>query len=311
MDPKVSVAFITYNHASFIESALESVLCQEVDFDYEVVIGDDFSTDETSQIVNRFYLENPDKIRVLSRERNLGYPANFNDTLLQCKGRYIATMDGDDLMLPGKLQKMAAFLDENPECIMVAHDLVEFDSKTGKIIRIIKPRKNKDRYDLQDFVRYGSIFGNSSKMFKKEALPSQPVHPEIEVIADYYQTLHTVDDHQVGYIPLVLGKYRSHASSLMKVTKGRQVFHDIKFTLDSITEKYGSRYGPYYGNMMAYAYLMAGIEEFHHENFPKAREELMNSLKANWHYTRAQYFYLILSFLPRFLRKAFRSLGKK
>ena len=70
-NPLVSVWFLTYNHVKFIEAALDSVLAQKADFPYEIVIGDDASTDGTSEILDRYQSEHPDKIKILRSTKNL------------------------------------------------------------------------------------------------------------------------------------------------------------------------------------------------------------------------------------------------
>src|SRR4051812_34747689 len=103
---KVSVLVITYNHARFIEKALESVLTQETDFDYEVVVGDDRSTDDTPSHINRFQRRYPGVIRQALRDNTIGATANAATTLAMCRGEYVAIIDGDDFWTSQtKLQK--------------------------------------------------------------------------------------------------------------------------------------------------------------------------------------------------------------
>lgn len=119
---KVSVAMITYNQEKFIAQAIESVLMQEADFDYELIIGEDCSTDRTREIVVDYHKRFPDKIRLLSPEQNLGAVKNFFRTIQSCSGQYIALLEGDDYWTSAhKLQKQADFLDAHPECALCFH----------------------------------------------------------------------------------------------------------------------------------------------------------------------------------------------
>jgi glycosyltransferase involved in cell wall biosynthesis len=114
---KVSVLIITYNHAKYIAQAIESVLMQKVNFDYEIVIGDDCSTDGAPQIIQKF-ADKHSQIKALLRPYNLGLRGkiNFMDALSICQGEYIAMLDGDDYWIdPNKLQKQVDFLDFNPD----------------------------------------------------------------------------------------------------------------------------------------------------------------------------------------------------
>ena len=89
---KASVLMVTYNHQEFIAQALDSVLMQEVDFEYEIIIGEDCSTDNTRQIVIDYQRKYPDKIRLLLPEVNLGAHENFIATYKACNGKYIALL---------------------------------------------------------------------------------------------------------------------------------------------------------------------------------------------------------------------------
>ncbi|MBX3265912.1 MAG: glycosyltransferase [Acidobacteria bacterium] len=120
--PKVSVCMITYNHEPYIAQAIEGVLMQETDFPVELVIGEDCSTDNTRKICEDYAKRFPDKIRLLSRSKNLGMSANFLDTLENCNGEFIAFCDGDDYWTsPQKLQKQVDFLKDNPAYSLCYH----------------------------------------------------------------------------------------------------------------------------------------------------------------------------------------------
>jgi len=128
---KVSVCMITYNHEKYIVQALESALMQQADFEYEIVVGEDCSTDRTRALLVGLQQQHPAKIRLLLPERNLGMMPNFIQTLKACRGRYIALLEGDDFWTdPYKLQKQVDFLDANPDFVMCFHN-VEVQDEAG------------------------------------------------------------------------------------------------------------------------------------------------------------------------------------
>jgi glycosyltransferase involved in cell wall biosynthesis len=109
---KLSVMMITYNHEQFIAQAIESVLAQRTTFDYEIVVGEDCSTDRTRDILMDFHRRYPDRIVPLLRDRNLGGPRNLTATLASCQGQYLALLEGDDYWTcEDKLQRQVDFLD--------------------------------------------------------------------------------------------------------------------------------------------------------------------------------------------------------
>ena len=91
----VSVIMTTYNHEAYIKQAITSVLDQETDFAFEIIIGNDASTDLTSQIISSISAEYPGVIKLIDRPRNIGASANLYDMLMQAQGKYISILDGD------------------------------------------------------------------------------------------------------------------------------------------------------------------------------------------------------------------------
>ncbi|MCR5788735.1 MAG: glycosyltransferase [Lachnospiraceae bacterium] len=136
MSIRLSVIFITYNHEKYVEKALRSVLTQETDFDFEVVVGEDCSTDRTREILTAVAAEYPDKtVRLRFREENSGRPTlNVYETTKACQGEYLAYLEGDDYWSdPHKLQKQVDFLEAHPEYIACTHDHVMIDENDERI----------------------------------------------------------------------------------------------------------------------------------------------------------------------------------
>lgn len=132
MDYKLSVIFITYNHEKYVEKALRSVLEQETDFPFEIVIGEDCSTDSTRQIIEKIakdYVEHEPtsasdrQIRFVKRDKNTGRPTlNVYETTMLCRGDYLAYLEGDDYWCDTKkLQKQVDFLENHSEYIATTH----------------------------------------------------------------------------------------------------------------------------------------------------------------------------------------------
>jgi len=124
--PLVSICVTTYNHEKYIEEAIESFLMQEVDFEVEVVIHDDASTDKTQTIIKRYHKKYPGLFKLLLQTENQrskyggGMQPRFNYP--RAKGKYIALCEGDDYWTDRlKLQKQVDFLENNPDYILSAH----------------------------------------------------------------------------------------------------------------------------------------------------------------------------------------------
>lgn len=120
--PRVSVLMVTFNHEAYVAQALESVFAQQHNFDFEIVVGDDASTDRTPEIVMEFSRCYPGIIRLIRHPKNVGHCRNYFSVLEACKGEYVALLDGDDYWTdPEKLKKQVDFLDRNPEFVLSCH----------------------------------------------------------------------------------------------------------------------------------------------------------------------------------------------
>lgn len=118
----VSVVMTTYNHEDYIRKAIEGVLMQETDFLIELIIGEDASNDNTGEIVVDYAKKNPEVIKLLCSEKNMGMTKNYMRTVQAARGKYIALCEGDDFWTdPLKLQKQVDFMELNPECTLCFH----------------------------------------------------------------------------------------------------------------------------------------------------------------------------------------------
>ncbi|MEO8666267.1 MAG: glycosyltransferase [Ignavibacteria bacterium] len=119
---KLSVWMTTYNHEKYIKQCLESILMQETNFDFDIIIGEDCSTDGTRKILEEYEKKFPGKIKLFLPEKNLGMIEMDVSTLQLCTGSYLALLNGDDYWTsPDKLQIQVDFMDANPDSSMCYH----------------------------------------------------------------------------------------------------------------------------------------------------------------------------------------------
>ena len=123
---KVSACIITYNHEKFISQCLDAAISQNHSYLYEIVIGDDCSTDGTLEICKAYQKKHPDLIRIIERDKNLGITGNWSNSFDQCQGDYIAVCEGDDYWTDtSKIQKQVDFLVNNPNVSLTIHNAIE------------------------------------------------------------------------------------------------------------------------------------------------------------------------------------------
>ena len=128
--PLVSVVVLTYNHYFYIEKALNSILSQKTSFSYEILIGDDASSDGTTEVVQAYAQKYPEIIFAAIRPKNMGATRNLCDLFMRCRGKYIASCEGDDFWTDSnKLEKQIKFLEENIKYIACTHDIVLVDQQ--------------------------------------------------------------------------------------------------------------------------------------------------------------------------------------
>ncbi len=134
MSPLVSILLLTYNHKKYISQAIESVLNQKTNFEFEILIGDDCSTDGTCEIVDDYQKKHPDFIKTIRSGENVGALKNEKRLMEAAEGKYLAFLEGDDYWTDSlKLQKQIEFLEANPDYGLVHGDVNHYYENTGKM----------------------------------------------------------------------------------------------------------------------------------------------------------------------------------
>ncbi len=209
---KLSVCLITYNHEQFIAEALESALAQQTDFVYEIVVGDDCSTDRTREIVFEYQQRYPEKIRHSHPEENLGVNRNLAQTLQACRGEYIALLEGDDYWVSDlKLQKQVDFLDSHLNCAIVFH-AVKTVNQNDTVATRNSPRFGRRKIlTIEDLLRLGNFIPTCSAVFRNRLFGEFPSWYYTLRIGDFPLHIFNAQYGKIGYLDRVLGAYRLHS----------------------------------------------------------------------------------------------------
>jgi glycosyltransferase involved in cell wall biosynthesis len=223
----VSVCIITYNQEKFISQAIESVLMQETDVNYEIVIGEDCSTDKTGEIVKEYGRKYADKIVPLFNNSNSGMHRNQARALKACQGKYVALLDGDDYWTcPCKLQKQVDFLEINKECTICFHKTEVFYEDKSKKAYNSPVQDQKKISTIYDLLEENSM-QTSSVMFRNRLFNELPDFYFKVVIPDYY--LHLINAHygNIGYIDEVMSAYRIHKDGIWSMKQEKNVIRNV------------------------------------------------------------------------------------
>ena len=209
---KLSVMMITYNHERFIAQALESVLAQRVNFDYEIVIGEDCSTDRTREILMDFCRLYPKRIVPLLRDSNVGAMRNLEATLAACRGQYLALLEGDDYWTSReKLERQVNFLDTHPGSAVCCHR-VQFLHETGLAGAEVFPSLPAGAYTIEDLLR-GNFVMTCSAVLRRHLVPALPLWFRKMKLADWPMFALAARNGTINLMDEVMAVYRVHAES--------------------------------------------------------------------------------------------------
>ena len=281
---KVSVAMITYNHERFIAQAIESVLMQETSFDYELVIGEDCSTDRTREIVVDLQERFPQKIRLLLPESNLGMHENFSRTLAFCRGRYVALLEGDDFWTsPHKLQMQVGFLDSHPECSFCFHPVkwIYDDEQAAPPgwHNSVWPPRYRECSTVEDILREMFI-QTASVVFRMEALDEYPTWLYQLPIGDWPLFILLADKGKIGCLKEVMSVYRRHAESVWFAVTGEKQHQSVIKMYECLNTHFENKYADIIRPILADYYLKLGVLYDQRGSYDMARPAVAKSVGA-------------------------------
>ncbi len=236
----VSICCITYNHEPYIAQAIEGFLMQKTSFNVEIIIGEDFSTDRTREIIDSYVKKYPDRINLITSNMNIGGINNFLRVNERVTGKYIALCDGDDYWTdPLKLQKQVDFLEKSEDYIMCCH-YVKKITDTGEVTYMnFNPKP----------IRYSFInvlLGNKSETSALSIVFKNT--PQVNQLfkADWIFNCNAFDNFirlyatfasgkNIYVLPEIMGCYRQHAggiwSSLKPKTIKQKELNDLNWAI--------------------------------------------------------------------------------
>jgi glycosyltransferase involved in cell wall biosynthesis len=221
MKPLVSVCMPTYNQEKYIARAVQGVLSQEVDFEFELLIGEDESSDHTRMICCEYANANPDVIRLVPgrradviriKGRETGR-ANLTRLLSQVRGRYVAICEGDDYWTePAKLMRQVSFLESHPEYSFCFHDVVLVNENDEIIAPQFVGIPQSGDYALSNFLKHNRT-ATCSKLFRASTILPPPAANNV-LAYDWLLSIHSGEQGKIYYQSGQWGAYRVSHSGL-------------------------------------------------------------------------------------------------
>ena len=212
-NPMLSVFLVTYNHEAFIAQAIEGILKQKTNFSYDIIIGEDCSTDNTRAIIRIFEQKYPNIIKPIYYEKNVGMIQNCVEVLKQCKGKYVAFLDGDDYWTDiNKLQKQVDFLEVNIDYSICCHDVKSLiNNKLRPTYHWNLPETTDQDYLLKhgnQLIPLSVVFRNDTSIATFLAkFPNAP-------FGDFMMFVAISSYGKIKYLKQNMGVYRMHAGGI-------------------------------------------------------------------------------------------------
>jgi glycosyltransferase involved in cell wall biosynthesis len=211
----VSVSMITYNHEKFIAEAIESIVMQKTSFPFELVIGEDCSTDNTRAICIEYQKKYPDIIRLRLPETNQGMMLNWISNIESGRGKYIALCDGDDYWTdPCKLQRQFDYMEANPDFALCSHSVYtllcgHLDENIGM---------ERDELVTEDIILKDWGLLTASIFFRKDAHKTPDWYYTVKN-GDYALQLIVSLSGKIKFLPEYMAVYRQHLGGMSSTLK--------------------------------------------------------------------------------------------
>lgn len=227
--PRVSILCLTYNQQDLVEQTLLSALEQDYD-NLQVIVSDDASPDSTAKVIRALAKKYRGRLVPVLNESRGGITVNMNRGLALCDGEYLAFLGGDDIFLPGKIAKQAAFMQAHPEFILSHHDADVFDSATDKTLYHWSERYGKHSGGADSVIRLGTYMCGTTVMARRNLIPAGGADARIPAASDWLMWVEMLAESggQFGYLNETLARYRRSSGNVTR-------YWDWKFEEQNLT----------------------------------------------------------------------------
>jgi glycosyltransferase involved in cell wall biosynthesis len=255
MKPLVSIHVLTYNHEPYIAQCLEGAVSQKTKYSFEIVIGEDCSTDRTREIVLAYQKKYPNLIRILLSKTNLGMMKNSIRTLAACRGKYVAFCEGDDYWTdPNKIATQVQFLETNTDCTAVIHAAEHHyrDKPDRNHVKHCRKVPSNGKYAAGRVILHvAKTFTTASLLCRSEHIKNLPEFYRKSPYGDYPLMLILAVYGRIGYLDRSMCVYRAETESswTRKMNQDQRMkqkhYKDTMLMLKEFNSWTGHRYCPY------------------------------------------------------------------
>jgi glycosyltransferase involved in cell wall biosynthesis len=209
--PILSIIVITFNQLTFLKQTIESIVKQETDYFFELIIADDCSTDGSQEYCESLGATDKYFYQYVRMGENGGITANCNLGLSKARGKYVTLIGGDDLFLPLKIQTHVDYMEANPSKVISYHPVKIFDSITGSTILLTNQSKVDTPLNVLEIIKL-CIPGSVSVLARSDAIPAGGFDKRLPMVSDWLYYIEIAAKGDVGFFDKTLACYRKHGN---------------------------------------------------------------------------------------------------
>lgn len=231
---KLSILLATYNQGKYIEECIDGILMQNLPFPYEIIVADDYSQDNTLQIIKNKLNQSDAQFNVLGTTKNIGFKSNYKRGYNACTGEYIAVIEGDDYWTdPNRLIKHIRFLDCHHECVLSFNRFLRLNQKNHRYTIPEWNSVDDFEYITADKLAESNIIGNlSACVFRNSTF--QKLNPLIFEIgfADWLLAMALGQYGVICRLKDIMSVYRIHANGLWSKMNSQEASESMLKLID-------------------------------------------------------------------------------
>jgi glycosyltransferase involved in cell wall biosynthesis len=281
--PKVSALVVTYNHGRYIAEALDSIYAQTYG-DYEVIVVDDGSADDTADLMGRW------PRALYHYQRNQGPNAALNQALDLARGEYVAFLAADDTWMPDRLARQVPILEERPEVGLVYGDALVVDQEGRPLCRFnqVYPVRGGD-VAVELFAHYCFV-SSQTLLIRRSWFEKTGGFWGPAAISDYLKWIEIAIYAGVAYVDAVLGTYRRHQGNATRANAGDLKYRSTLAGLAELLDRhpaFAERLGPHVTRRFSNVYFRNGVHHMVHGDIETARRLFGEALRRRPRYPAA------------------------
>lgn len=275
---KISVVVITYNQENCIDRALAGVFAQRGDFELEVVVANDASTDSTLEHILKWKERFPENLKLVNHEKNVGFRKNYLSAVKAATGKYMCMCDADDYWIDRhKLKRQMEYMESHPDCAVTFHRIVNVYEQTG--VKTLSNGGQKAECDIVDLSRRNFIT-NLSVMYRRELVPAENLPEWIGDVSlpDYAYHMIYAAHGNIHYFRRPMGVYSKNSEGAWSLSSR---VHQYEMALDvrrRLMEYFGTDSPAYPGLRAASVDLLIAIMAVDEDADAEERRRMIKEL---------------------------------